>query len=86
MKKRTRSILEELNSLNLSRDTDRMIESSASNIIESAINLLNRISNSYDDATAGELERRFLNSIKSGDPRKFKRGIQKVIESKSNDK
>ena len=85
MKKRTRSILEELNSLNLSRDTDRMIESSASNIIESAINLLNRISNSYDDATAGELERRFLNSIKSGDPRKFKRGIQKVIESKNND-
>jgi len=86
MKKRTRSILEELNSLNLSRDADRMIESSASNIIESAINLLNRISNTYDDATAGELERRFLNSIKSGDPRKFKRGIQKVIESKSNDK
>ena len=86
MKKRTRSILEELNSLNLSRDTDRMIESSASNIIESAINLLNRIGNTYDDATAGELERRFLNSIKSGDPRKFKRGIQKVIESKSNDK
>ena len=86
MKKRTRSILEELNSLNLSRDTDRMIESSASNIIESAINLLNRIGNTYDDATAGELERRFLNSIKSGDPRKFKRGIQKVIESKNNDK
>jgi len=86
MKKRTRSILEELNSLNLSRDTDRMIESSASNIIESAINLLNRIGNTYDEATAGELERRFLNSIRSGDPKKFKRGIQKVIESKHNDK
>lgn len=86
MKKRTRSILEELNSLNLSRDTDRMIESSASNIIESAINLLNRIGNTYDEATASELERRFLNSIKSGDPKKFKRGITKVIESKNNDK
>ena len=85
MKKRTRSILEELNSLNLSRDTDRMIESSASNIIESAINLLNRIGNTYDEATASELERRFLNSIRSGDPKKFKRGIQKVIESKNND-
>lgn len=86
MRKRTRSILEELNSLNLSRDTDRMIESSANNIIESAINLLNRISNTYDESTASELERRFLNSIKSGDPKKFKRGIQKVIESKHNDK
>ena len=55
MKKRTRSILEELN--NLGRDEN----------------------------TAGELERRFLNSIKSGDPRKFKRGINKIIESKKND-
>ena len=86
MKKRTRSILEELNSLNLTRDPDRMIESTAGNIIESAINLLNRISNTYDDVTASELERRFLNSIKSGDPRKFKRGIDKIIESKQNDK
>jgi hypothetical protein len=86
MKKRTRSILEELNSLNLTRDPDRMIESTAGNIIESAINLLNRISNTYDDVTASELERRFLNSIKSGDPRKFKRGIDKIIESKKNDK
>lgn len=86
MRKRTRSILEELNSLNLSRDKDRMIENTASNIIESAINLLNRIGSTYDDATASELERRFLNSIKSGDPKKFKRGMQKVIESKQNDK
>ena len=85
MKKRTRSILEELNSLNLSRDTDRMIESSASNIIESAINLLNRIGNTYDETTASELERRFVNSIRSGDPRKFKRSMQKIIESKKND-
>jgi len=85
MKKRTRSILEELNNLDMSRDKDRMIESSANNIIESAINLLNRIGATYDEDTAGELERRFLNSIKSGDPRKFKRGIQKVIESRNND-
>lgn len=84
MKKRTRSILEELNNLGMSRDNDRLIESSANNIIESAINLLNRIGNTYDAETASELERRFLNSIKSGDPRKFKRGIQKVIESKKN--
>jgi hypothetical protein len=85
MKKRTRSILQELNSLNLSRDPDRMIETTANNIIESSINLLNRISSTYDDATASELERRFLNSIKSGDPRKFRRGIEKIIESKKND-
>ena len=85
MKKRTRSILEELNSLSLSRSNDHLIESSGSNIIESAINLLDRIGETYDATTANELERRFLNSIKSSDPRKFKRGITKIIESKRND-
>jgi DNA-binding FadR family transcriptional regulator len=85
MKKRTRSILEELNNLGRSRNSDHLIESTANNIIESAINLLNRISNTYDENTAGELERRFLNAIKSGDPKKFRRGMQKVIESKQND-
>ena len=64
MKKRTRSILEELNNLGRDQDNDLLIESSANNIIESAINLLNRIGNTYDENTAGELERRFLNSIK----------------------
>ena len=85
MKKRTRSILDELNNLGRSQDNDRLIETTANNIIESSINLLNRISNTYDENTAGELERRFLNSIRSGDPRKFKRGIKKIIESKKND-
>jgi len=86
MKKRTRSILDELNNLGRSQDNDRLIETTANNIIESSINLLNRISNTYDENTAGELERRFLNSIRSGDPRKFKHGINKIIESKKNDK
>jgi hypothetical protein len=85
MKKRTRSILEELNNLGSSRNSDHLIDSTANNIIESAINLLNRISNTYDENTAGELERRFLNAIKSGDPKKFRRGMQKIIESKQND-
>jgi hypothetical protein len=85
MRKRTRSILEELINLGRAKDNDLLIETTGSNIIESAINLLNRISNTYDAETAGELERRFINAIKSGDPRKFKRGVQKVIESKQND-
>jgi hypothetical protein len=85
MKKRTRSILEELNSFGRTYSSDKQIETSANNIIESSINLLNRIASTYDDVTAGELERRFINAIKSGDPKKFRRGIQKVIESKNND-
>ena len=85
MKKRTRSILEELNELGRNYGNDRLIEATANNLIESSINLINRISSTYDDTTAGELERRFINAIKSGDPRKFKRGIAKVIEAKNND-
>jgi DNA-binding GntR family transcriptional regulator len=85
MKKRTRSILEELNELGRNHGNDRLIETTANNLIESSINLINRIGSTYDEDTAGDLERRFINAIKSGDPRKFKRGIKKVIESKNND-
>lgn len=84
MKKQTRSILEELSTLGR-QDADLLIEARANNIIESAINLLDRIGRTYDAETASELERRFLNSIRTGDPKKFKRGIQRVIESKRND-
>ena len=65
MKKRTRSILEELNNVHGRKDSDHLIDSTANNIIESAINLLSRIHSTYDADTAGELERRFINSIKS---------------------
>ena len=85
MKKRTRSILQELNTVHGSKDKDYLIESTANNIIESSINLLSRIHSNYDIDTASELERRFLNSIKSGDPRKFRRSMQRIIESKNND-
>ena len=89
MKKRTRSILQELNTVGRTRSkihNDHLIEATGNNIIESAINLLNRIAETYDDATANELERRFLNSIRTGDPRKFKRVMSKVMESKNEDK
>jgi hypothetical protein len=81
MKKQTRSILQELNNLHR-KDSDFLIETSANNIIESSINLLSRIHKTYDAATANDLERRFINSIKSGDPRKFRRSMNKIIESK----
>lgn len=82
MKKRTRSILEELNNLHAKKDCDLFIETTANNIIESSINLLSRIYDTYDVETANELERRFLNSIRSNDPRKFRRSMKKIIESK----
>jgi hypothetical protein len=82
MRKSTRSILQELNDIGIARNTDLVIESRGSNIIESAVNLLRLIRENYDIETATELERRFINSIKSSDPTKFKRGIKRIHESK----
>jgi len=86
MRKSTRSILQELSDLGLSRDTDLVVESRGSNIIQSAINLIEMIRENYDIETAAELERRFLNSIKAADGTKFKRGIQRIQENKKNER
>ena len=83
MRKSTRSILQELSDLGVHRDTDLIIESRGSNLIESAVNLLVLIRENYDIETAAELERRFINAIRSGDSAKFKRGIKKIQESKN---
>ena len=83
MKKRTRSILQELSNIGTTSKSDLLIETTANNIIESSINLLNTINKNYDVATASEIERIFINTIRTGDPRKFKRAISKIIESKN---
>jgi len=82
MRKSTRSILQGLTDVTINRDTDLVIESRGSNIIQSAINLMTLIRENYDIETAAELERRFINSIKGADPTKFKRGIKRIQESK----
>lgn len=86
MKKSTRSILQELNELGINRNKDLVIESRGTNLIESAINLLALIRESYDIETSSELERRFINAIKGSDPAKFKRGIKRIQESKDTPK
>ncbi len=81
MKKRTRSILEELNSLGNTRNTELLIENKGQRIIESAMNLLSLVRQHFNEEESAELERRFLNAIRAGDPRKFKRGVHKIVES-----
>ncbi|NBR61655.1 hypothetical protein EB118_23565 [bacterium] len=82
MKKSTRSILEELNEISLIRNKDHLIESKGVNLVSSAINLLKLIRENYDIDTATDLERRFINAMRTGDSDKFKRGMQKVHESR----
>ena len=82
MKKRTRSILEELSSLGNSRNAELLIENRGQNIIESAVNLLALIKQQFNEDEASELERRFLNAIRTGEPIKFKRGVHKIQEAR----
>lgn len=86
MKLKTRSILQELNEIAEVRNKDEMYESRATNIINSAINLLESIHKHYDAEQADELERRFINAIKGQDPAKFTRGIRKIVESRKSKK
>ncbi len=78
MQKKTRSLLDELDNITLHRDKEDMLESRAVHVIQGAINLINYIRENYDGETAGELERRLLNSIRGQDSAKFSRGLRKL--------
>jgi hypothetical protein len=82
VKRSTRSLLEELNSISTKKNSEAVIESRAAHVINSAINLLNLIKENYNLEQAYELERRFINSIKGSDPSKFVRSIRKLRDSK----
>jgi hypothetical protein len=82
LRKQTRSILDELSSMTVSQNNGLVLESRANHIINSAINLINQIRETYDTPEAEELERRLLNSIRTQEPAKFVRGLRKINESK----
>lgn len=78
MQKRTRSILDELDTLLTHKDRESLVESRAGHVIQGAINLINYIRENYDGEQAGELERRLLNSIRTQEPDKFRRGVRRM--------
>ena len=78
MQKKTRSILDELAHMPVTKDRENLVESRASHVIQGAINLINYIRENYEPAQAEELERRLLNSIRTQEPEKFKRGVRRM--------
>jgi hypothetical protein len=82
LRKQSRSILDELSHMAIGKDNGHIIESRANHIINSAINLINQLRETYDTPEAEELERRLLNSIRTQEPAKFVRGLRKINESK----
>ena len=61
MQKKTRSLLEELDSMYIERDQRHVIENRASNVIASAIRLLEQIDSTYTAEDAQNLQRKLIN-------------------------
>lgn len=78
MHKKTRSILEELDSLYVERDRRLLIENRASNVIASAIRLLEQIETEYSAEQAENLTRKLLNAIRTKDAGKFSRSVKRT--------
>jgi hypothetical protein len=77
MQRQTRSLLKELEDLGNNRDTSHVIESRASNIIASAIHLLEMIDRHYPPEKAQILEKKLLSAIKSKDQSRFAKSLRK---------
>ena len=82
MQKRTRSILEELDALYTEKNADRdrryVVESRATNVIASAIRLIEQIESAYPLDQADNLVRKLLNAIRDKDPAKFTRTVRRT--------
>ena len=78
MQKKTRSILEELDSLYIERDRRAIIETRASNLIETAIRLLEQIDSEFSAEQAENLQRKLLNAIRHRDTSKFSRSVRRT--------
>ena len=82
MQKRTKSLLEELQAMGETRDINNVIESRASNVIASAINLIELMQKHYPSEKAELLEKKLLSAIKSKDQDMFSKAVRKKNEEK----
>jgi len=86
MQKKTRSILEELDSIYNDRYAEQserryIVESRANNVIASAVRLMEQIEELYDAESAENLQRKLLNAIRLRDPKKFARSVRRADEN-----
>ena len=85
MQKKTRSIFEELDGIYNERykkleEREYVVESRASNVIASAVRLMEQIEQLYDAEQAENLHRKLLNAIRLRDPNKFSRSVRRTNE------
>jgi hypothetical protein len=82
MQKKTRSLLEELESIGNNRDMNHVIENRAHNVITSAINLIELMNRHYSQDKAELLEKKLLSAIKGRDQERFSKSLRKPDEDK----
>ena len=83
MQKKTRSIFEELDGIYTDRYAKKqergyIVESRASNVIASAVRLMEQIDSLYDAEQSENLNRKLLNAIRLRDPHKFSRSVKRA--------
>jgi|TARA_Y100000310_G_scaffold335841_1_gene418877 flagellar basal body P-ring protein FlgI len=81
MKRNTRSILQELQEYTKETRKELIIESRAKHAIAEATDIIQEINSNFDEEIAQDLEKRFINSIKSGDANKFLRAVKKLKDA-----
>ena len=80
MQKKTKSLLEELQAYGDTRDISHVIENRASNVIASAIHLIELMQRHYSSEKAELLEKKLLSAIKSKDQARFSKSLRKKNE------
>lgn len=84
MKTHTRSILSELQTFSTQTPAKELIiEDRASHAIAEATDIIDAINANFDEHIAQDLEKRFINSIRTGDANKFLRAVKKLKEQKT---
>jgi F0F1-type ATP synthase membrane subunit b/b' len=78
MQKKTRSLLEELDSMYVERDRRLLIENRANTLIQNAIRLLEEIDQEYTAEQAENLTRKLVNAIRNREPEKFVRSVRRT--------
>ena len=78
MQKKTRSILEELDSMYVERDRRLVIGNRAESVIASAVRLLEQIDAEFPPDQAENLTRKLLNAIRARDAGKFSRSVRRT--------
>lgn len=76
--RKSKSILEEINSYVPNKNKEDLIESRAQHIIASAINLMSTIEETFSEEDAEMLKKRFLSSIRGNDPKRFTRMVSRI--------